>query len=322
MEAMKQLNLLFVVHRAPPFPGGSEIYVGAMAKEAMRRGHNVAILAGEHKGRFENIPVTHDGNVLLQPWDLIIVHGADVNVQDYVLSNAKNIPSPILYLLVLPSNNPIPLRALQDCAYIGCSTTQDWEHCKANNVLHKAVQVSHGIEIDNCLGIKGFKEKHNINQRMFVSCGGYWPNKAMIELAGVFEGIELKDSILVTTGYDNRMDLMPRKSDRVIPLLINDRQEVLSAIKDADCMIMHSYQEGFGLVLLESMLNRTPWIARDIAGANLLKQHGKTYTTDQELTDMLQNFDSLSFDLDSAYNHVLQNHLISNTITDIENIIK
>lgn len=316
------MKLLFVVHRYAPFPGGSEIYVQNMAEESARRGHDVTVFAGEHKGNYNGIPVTSDQQILMQQWDLIIVHGGDVNVQNFVLSNAPSIPSPILYLLILPSNSRVCVTALHDVAFIGCSTNQDWDHCKNNNVTDKAVTIRHGINWETCLGKPGFKEKHNIKKRMFLSCGGYWPNKAMKELAHIFSVANLDDAVLVTTGYDNRMDLMPTKTNSVIPLMINDRDEVLSAMYDADCVLMHSYQEGFGLVLLESMLNQTPWIARNIAGAEFMKQYGKTYESDAELLTHITQFNRSDFNVESSYNYLINNHLISNTIDDIESIVK
>jgi len=158
---------------------------------------------------------------------------------------------------------------------------------------------------------------------MFLSCGGYWPNKKMKELANVFLKANLEDDVLVTTGYDNRMQLMPDPvPGRVMPLLVDDKAEVLSAIRETDCYLMHSNQEGFGLVILESMLNRTPWISRHIAGPAMLKEFGKTYNRDDELIEMLRSFDRLSFDLDKAEEHVLSNHLIKHTVDDIEDIAK
>ena len=118
------LNLLFVVHRYG-YPGGSEQYVRDMAEESFRRGHSVAVFAGEHTGNIHGVLVTSDTNIFARPWDLIIVHGGDVPVQNFVLSNAKLITSPILYLLVLPSNSPVCIQALRDCAFLGCSTNQD-----------------------------------------------------------------------------------------------------------------------------------------------------------------------------------------------------
>lgn len=311
------MRLLFVVHRYAPFPGGSEIYVQNMAEESKRRGHDVVVFAGEHQGNYNDVIVTSNTQVLTAPWDLVVVHGGDVNVQNFVLSNAKNIPAPILYMLVLPSNSQVCLQALQECAYIGCSTQQDWDHVKRHNVVSKSFKIRHGVEYNNCIGIAGFKVKHNIEGKMFLSCGGYWPNKLLRELAHLFEISDINGT-LVTTGYDNRMNLMPFQTDKVKPMLIDDRKEVLSAIHDADCLLMHSSQEGFGLVLLEASLNKIPWIARRIAGANELSSYGHTYTTDKELVYLMRNLNHYPFDLDITYDYVVNNHLIKNTIDDIE----
>lgn len=319
------MRLLFVVHRYYPFPGGSEYYVQAMAEEALSRGHQVTVLAGEHQGDQHGVTVTNQAQILTEKWDLIIVHGGDVSVQNFVLSNANNIPSPILYLLILPSHSPVCVQALKDCAYIGWSTPDDLEHIKHYHVSHKAVHVRHGIKLQDSIGTKGFKNKYNIpaDKTILLSCGGYWPNKQMKELAKLFVDANIEDSVLVTTGYDNRMQLMPDPvPGKVIPLLINDKSDVLSAIKEADYYVMHSNQEGFGLVILESMLNRTQWISREIAGAAMLKQFGHTYNTDEELINIIRNKVSNTETLDNAQDYVLKNHLIKNTVDDILSIVK
>ena len=294
------MKLLFAVHRYAPFPGGSEYYTQAMAEEAASRGHEVAVLAGEHQGDLNGIHVTSDAQILGWPWDLIVVHGGDVGLQNFVLSNAPRIPSPILYMLILPSNSDVCVTALKECAYLGWSTPDDINHIRKHGQSDKAKRVRHGIKLEDSIGRPGFKAKHGITKRMFLSCGGYWPNKKMRELADVFKHAELEDAVLVTCGYDNRMDLMPAASDNVIPLLIDDKAEVLSAISEADCYLMHSNQEGFGLVILESMLNATPWISRQIAGAAMLNKFGQTYQTDGQLINLLKNFDPIIYDLPAA----------------------
>lgn len=313
------LNLLYVVHRYG-YPGGSEQYTRDMAEESLRRGNNVAVFAGEHTGNLNGVYVTSDTNIFARPWDLIIVHGGDVSVQNFVLSNAKVIQSPILYLIVLPSTSDVCLQALQDCRYIGCSTNQDWEHCARYGVSAKSVQVRHGITWHSSMGAPGFKQKYGISGKMFLSCGGYWPNKAMKELVRVFDIANLRYTVLVTTGYDNRQGLMPEPSPNVIPLLLDDRKDVLSAIYEADCLIMHSFSEGFGLVLLESMINQTPWIARKIAGAELMQNFGQTYKTDGELIFLMRTFDRKDFDIKAAFDYVANNHLIAHTVDDIEKV--
>ena len=314
------LNLLFVVHRYG-YSGGSEQYTRDMAEESTRRGHTVAVFAGKHTGNLNGVTVTSDTNIFARPWDLIIVHGGDVPVQNFVLSHAQKIPSPILYLLVLPSTSDVCLQALRDCRWIGCSTTQDWQHCSTHGVSDKAVQVRHGITWQSCMGAPGFKQKYGIIGKMFLSCGGYWPNKAMRELVRAFDIANLRNTTLVTTGYDNQMNLMPAPQTNVVPLLIEDRTDVLSAIYEADCLIMHSYQEGFGLVLLEGMLNQTPWIARRIAGAELMQNHGQTYQTDGELIFLMRTFDRKDFDIKAAFDYVVNNHLITHTVDDIERVV-
>lgn len=316
-------KICFVIHRYAPFPGGSEYYVQQMAEECHKRGIEVTVVAGENKGNLNGIHVTSEAQELFNK-DLVVIHGGDVGVQNTVLYNAKNINSPILYMIIKPSESEICLQGLRDCKYIGCSAPEDWAHVKKWNVENKSKRVIHGISPNDCIGTKGlFKKKYNIpeNKRMFLSCGGYWPNKNMIELAKTFDELNMQDSILVTTGYDNRYNIMPNKSNNVIPLMVEDPKDVKNAIADADCYVMNSSEEGFGLVILESMINKTPWIARNIAGAKLLSNHGQVYQTQDELKILLQNFQRNERQIEIAYDYVMNNHLIKNTVDDILSIL-
>ena len=240
------MKVCFVVHRYAPFPGGSEYYVQQMAEECVRRTWDVTVFTGEHQDNLNGVRVTSDSNDLLKRYDAIIVHGGDVGVQNFVLQNAKRIPSPILYMIIKPSESEVCLQALKDCMYIGCSAPEDWDHVKKYGVEKKSYRLNHGIAPTDCIGVEGsFKAKFGIpeNKRMFLSCGGYWQNKKMIELAEAFKKADLKDAVLVTTGYDNRFGLMPKESDNVIPLMIPDPADVKDAIADADCYIMNSDAE-------------------------------------------------------------------------------
>jgi len=84
---------------------------------------------------------------------------------------------------------------------------------------------------------------------------------------------------------------------------------------------MHSNQEGFGLVILESMLNETPWISRQIAGAAMLNKFGQTYQTDSQLINLLKNFDATTYDTAAAKEYILDNHTIRSTVDDIEAVV-
>jgi glycosyltransferase involved in cell wall biosynthesis len=317
-------KICFVVHRYAPFPGGSEYYVQQMAEECVQRHLDVTVVAGEHKGSLNGVRVSSDASDLMDK-DLVVVHGGDVGVQNFVLDHAHAINSPVLYMLIKPSESPTCLKGLRDAKFIGCSAPEDWEHVKKWKQEHKSHKVIHGISPTDCIGTEGrFKKKYNIpeGKRMFLSCGGYWPNKKMIELAEAFKEADLPDAVLVTTGYDNRFGLMPHAAPNVLPLMVEDPKDIKDAIADADCYVMNSSEEGFGLVILESMINKTPWIARNIAGAKLLSRFGRVYDTEKQLVEILKEWnaeDCVKTAL--AYKYVLQNHLIKNTVDDILKLI-
>jgi glycosyltransferase involved in cell wall biosynthesis len=316
-------KICFVVHRYAPYPGGSEYYVQQMAEECVQRHLDVTVIAGEHKGHLNGVRVTSDANELMNK-DLVVVHGGDVGVQNFVLQHAPQINSPVLYMLIKPSESPVCLQALKDVKYIGCSAPEDWEHVKKWGVESKSHKVIHGISPTDCIGEPElFKKKYDIpkDKQMFLSCGGYWPNKKMIELVNAFREANLPDAVLVTTGYDNRFGIMPHASDNVIPLMVEDPKDIKNAIADADCYVMNSDAEGFGLVILESMINKTPWIARNIAGARLLADYGQVYETEKELIPLLQNFKRDANKIVRAHTYVISNHLIKNTVDDILSLL-
>jgi len=263
-------KICFVVHRYAPYPGGSEYYVQQMAEECVQRHLDVTVVAGEHKGPFNGVRVTSDPNELMDK-DLVVVHGGDVSVQNFVLEHAQQINSPILYMLIKPSESPTCLKGLRECKFIGCSAPEDWDHVKKWMMQGKSHKVIHGISPTDCIGTAGrFKDKYNIpkDKRMFLSC-----------------------------------------------------KDIKDAIVDADCYVMNSSEEGFGLVILESMINKTPWISRNIAGAKLLSRYGTVYDTEEQLTEILKTWKPDDFTTALAYKHVLQNHLIKNTVDDILSLI-
>ncbi len=315
-------KILYVVHRYAPFPGGSENYVRDMAEETLSRGIEVWVFAGEHKGNLNGVCVTSNPLILMRKWDLIVVHGGDVAVQDFVLNNAERFTSPMLLMLIIPSESDVYQKAMQTVKYIGCSTKEDWEFVKNKDLLLKSAQVRHGIDERSSVGKPGFREKYGVKTKyMFLSCGGYWPNKAMPELVNLFNEIARDDITLVLTGYDNRHNIIPKKSEFVKPLMIDDRHDVMSAILEADLYIMHSHREGFGLVLLESMLNKTLWAARNIAGARLMSRFGFTYDTDGQLLSYMKSFSGVTEkQTEDAFQYVTSNHLIRNTVDDILNL--
>lgn len=316
----ERLRLCFVSHRAMPYPGGTEVFVHAMATTAQARGHEVCVLSGQHQGDFDGVHITSDETILdRQRFDLIVVHGATDGPPRRTLDRAVNLPSPVLYMVVAHYPHHVRRRHLLGARLLGWSSPLDQRVIGAHGLQARAVRVRHGIVTAQSHGTAGFRQRHGIDpaRRMFISCGGYGPNKRMRDLAGLFEQTK-GNALLVTTGYNNNSGGMPRQSDRVLPLLIADPAEVLSAIAEADCYLMHSKDEGFGLVMLESMVNRTPWIAHATGGAPLLTDCGAVYRRGADLVRLIDGFAPDHDRIEHAYRRVMDEFDITRTVEDIE----
>ncbi|MEM1375637.1 MAG: glycosyltransferase family 4 protein [Pseudomonadota bacterium] len=314
------MKFCFVIHRAAPFPGGTEQYVQNLAEGAQGRGHEVTILAGLHRGPVNGIRVTSDQDILgSERFDLVIVHGSTDGSPRDTLDRAAELPSPVLYLLVAHRAEHIRRKHLRNAPLLGWSTPLDQEAIARAGATDRAVRVRHGIDPAQSLGKPGFRARHGIapDRLMFLSCGGYAANKRMRALARTFRRMP-GDALLVTTGYNAQRWQMPRRGPRVLPLMLEDREEVLSAIAEADCYVMHSRDEGFGLVLLEAMLNRTPWIARRTGGATVLGDFGQTYESDAELRELLEAFERDEERVARAERAVTGGHTIAHCINDLE----
>ncbi len=314
---MALFRFLFVVHRYAPFPGGSEGFVRDMAEECVRRGHATTVFADRHLGDRHGVAVTADPAVLGRRWDLVIVHGGDCRTQDRLHAEAGRIGSPVLYQLIKPSHSRLCLRGLREHPFIGWSTAADLRHIEEHGFGWKAHRVRHGV-VPATTELPGVA-KGAAGRRVFVSAGGFWPHKAMKPLARAFVSHGPRDAELRLFGYD-RPEAMPAESERVRCCFGLERSEVLRQIAAADGYIMNSTEEGFGLVLLEAMLNRTPWFARDLAGAHDLQAHGHLYATERELMERLTAFRRDERQLEAAREWVLREHTIARTVDDLERV--
>ena len=309
-------KILYVVHRAAPYPGGSEYYVRDMAEESLKRGHRVTVLANEHKGDLNGISVTSDYNVLSMPWDLIIVHGGDVISQNIVHYNAYTINkiSPVVYVIIKPSTTEICLNGIKHHRYLAYSTSMDINHIKKYGDITKARRIRHGVVPNTTIMPKTLRE----DKRIFVSAGGFYQHKAMIPLAHAFETSNIQNAELHLYGYGEGQ--IPQTTDKVKSFFGLPKNDVMQAIANADAYVMNSYEEGFGLVLLEAMMNKTPWFARNIAGAKDMSMYGTIYEDTIEVIHKLLSFKRDDAAIEYAYNHAMSTHTISCTVDDIEDI--
>lgn len=355
---IKSKNILFVVHRYYPFPGGSEYYVQHMAEEMVSRGHEVCVLTGQHQcpeGKLNGVYVATDiVATLMKPWDLIVVHGGDVGLQNVVHTNAYNIKSPIAYMIIKPSDSEVCVHGMKYATFLTYSTSMDIDHIRKHGFIDKARRVRHGIpksativyNHEEMTKLESIYEWTDFGGRRpeavtFLSVGGFWPNKAMKELVGDWKsfGFPPDQFRLVITGYgmyENAPKHEPENNIYVLKDIPKDHIPYLMIRSDG--YIMNSTEEGFGLVLLESMCRHLPWAARNIAAAKDLydidNKFGTIYNNKDELKTWIERIENqfvsdynsddaaeMSRDLGDAERYVLTNHSIKQTGNDIENML-
>lgn len=317
-------RLLFVVHRYAPFPGGSEYYVQDMAEAALIKGHDVTVLTHEHKGDISGVKVTSDYQILKQKWDLIVVHGADCYTQNIVHQNAVmiNSISPVLYLLIKPSESKHANYGLSQHRFIGYSTKADVDFLMKKGVAKKMRRVPHGITpARTCVS----KTRTDGSSGKFIvtSAGGFWPHKRMTELADAWKAcptFQNNSMELHLYGYGELANA-PLDGPNVFVHKGMSKESVIGAIARSDAYVMNSSEEGFGLVLLEAMINKTPWFARDIAGAHDMKQYGTIYSDEQDLMQKLKTYVRDDRKLQNGFDFVMANHTITDTVIGIENVL-
>ena len=234
----------------------------------------MTVFSHVHQGDVGQVKVTSDEDIVTTSFDCIIIHGAECRSQDFVLEKLGRgeLCSPVLYLMIMPSESPPAMAGLKCASLIGCATSRDRDHCLKHGVpSNRIVRVVHGIDMKGVKGRPGFRKRQRMNGRLFVSAGGFGLHKRMLELAQAFEKARHNDDRLVLFGYQEPpvpgyLDKC-REIDGVDVILGGPRDDVLSAIAEADLYVLNSEWEGYGLVLLEAMLNGTEWAAFEGAGA-------------------------------------------------------
>ena len=310
------MKICYVAHRYYPFPGGTEYYVKNLAEETLSQGHDVTVLASQHKGNQNGVKVTNDVQILIrEKFDLIVVHGSGVGMQDTVLFNARQIPSKIMFMIIRPEESNQIFPAMENSDYIACSTPTDWRFVKKYRQDHKSVQVNHSVSKNDVAELTNKSLKSTFGPYC-ISVGGFWSHKGHKELS---QGWTV-DNRLFMTGYNNDRNWVPdikEKSNQYL-FFLDNKEDVLSHIRDAELLILNSQYEGFGLVLLEAMLNDTPWASTPVAGAEVLKDHGFVYNSLPELMEYIKKGEYIKGDKQ----YVIDNHFTDTTVRQILDVVK
>jgi glycosyltransferase involved in cell wall biosynthesis len=220
-----------------------------------------------------------------------------------------------MFMIVRPEESRQIFPAMENADYIACSTPTDWRFVKKYRQDHKSVQVNHSISKNDVAELTN-KSIGSLFDPYCISVGGFWSHKGHKELS---EGWTV-DKRLFMTGYNNDRNWVPdvREKSNQYLLFLENKEDVLRHIRDAELLILNSQYEGFGLVLLEAMLNDTPWASTPVAGAEVLKDHGFVYNSLPELMEYVEKGEYIKGDKQ----FVIDNHLTDTTVKQILDVVK
>lgn len=149
------------------------------------------------------------------------------------------------------------------------------------------------------------RNKFNIDENSFVFgfVGRVDKDKGFNELLEAYRQIESADTILIIVGMEDKVDTIDKtlyeysKNSKTIIYtgLVNDAEKFFSVM---DCLVLPSYREGFGSVVIEAGAMAVPVIVTDIPGPTEAMIEGVT-----GLVIKKEDVNSLI----SAFNRIMRN---------------
>jgi glycosyltransferase involved in cell wall biosynthesis len=164
-----------------------------------------------------------------------------------------------------------------------------------------------------------YRKKYNIsNELVFLFLGRLNIDKGILDLATVFnELLDKYDDIkLLLIGPDEanieeRISYILNKKNVFRVGYVSNPQEILNM---ADVLVLPSYREGFGTIVIESAAMKIPTIGSNIYGLNdaivdnstgLLHKKGDLYDMKNKYEKIILNRDLIKVFGDNAYNRVI-----------------
>lgn len=134
------------------------------------------------------------------------------------------------------------------------------------HVIHNAVDLNE-FNIDHTY----FREKYKIKNKIVLCVSNFFPGKGQKELLEILKNVKedftavfICSSSPINVVRSLQNEFHNHLSNYSFPILFLEdisRKEVISAFKSANVFAFPSKKEAFGMVLIESMAAKTPWVA-------------------------------------------------------------
>ena len=260
-----------------------------------RHGYRIRRFKLHQLGKFRVPPREYHSFVLGGPWDLVQLHGQRVWSSDHLFPFLGRTRNPLVltahgfaqwhrdripgvdwayYKVALP-------RALRAVGTITVLTDQEREDLLSWGVpADKLALIGDGYDPSEFASLPtGFRAKHGLasGERVLMYAGGFYANKRVDRLVEACAGL---DATLVAFGTDAdgsraKLEALAKaRGVRFRALGRAPREEVLSAYRESDLLLLGSDFEGYGLVLLEAMAAGLPFVSTPCGAAPRLAATG------------------------------------------------
>lgn len=304
--------------------GGTESVARDLAWGLLQKGYDFTILTETSVGDHTPIHVTGDLNILRSA-DVVFQVGA-FSMMDYEVLEMRRrrlFQAPLLVWSIEPCEKFFrwmtdPQTGLpQDKIMFAYSVEYALHHLQHVGLGHLGVKIRYGVP--TVVGRPGFRKKRGITtSKMFLTAGGFDIRKKQHELIKTFKEVNPPDTTLVVTGHRG-LGNAPQEQEGVRVLVPDDRQELMDAMFESDLLIMNSEAEGFGLVLLEAMFNKTPWAANKVGATRFkedLADYGYVYENEDGLKRAFAEYGKI--DVMKAFRFAEANHTTDVMVNDAE----
>lgn len=262
--------------------------------EERRDGYVVRRFPLRRVGRFGFAPRAYRRFVSDAGWDVVHLHGQRVWSTDGLIAHMDQVHAPVvwtphgLYQMHMERSavlNEVYYRAILPRALreaTATALTESEEHELTFIGFDDVRIISNGFDPAQFDALPdGFRQRHGIAQdeAFLLYVGGFYPNKRvdrLVELAAA------TNTRLVVIGRDDDPErglIHCRKLAESLGASVDflghlPREEVLAAYRAATLFVLASDFEGFGLVLLEAMAARLPFVSTPVGAAPDLARHG------------------------------------------------
>ena len=285
------MKLAICCNHSWPHTGGVERIVQQISESMAKDfSHNVTVIRGSLKTptsvynnvnyiRCHQSPMDFFMFLKKEKFDHIFTYSDFFNYWPIIVSQSEKIPgtkSIALCGMLYTSKRTEELNLLKSKKdkfkfIVHSKLSTDYICCQQNNL--ETITINQGIDLKEFDNNLDFRKKYDIkDKKIIVYLANFFPCKGQIEFAQILQSVKNKDYIAlficsdVNFGYAKNIQSQCEaymKNNKINYKIVKNipREDVISALKTSDMLVMSSLKEVGPLCVLESMAAKRPWVA-------------------------------------------------------------